>query len=69
MNTALKISNGEFIVLNHVKSFSLEDNEKYISLVVDTSMPNVTVSAREHGEGEYHRIKREIEAFFDLYES
>lgn len=66
MPTALKISNDEFIVLNHVKSFSFDDTEKYISILVDYSMSNVTVSAREHGEGEYHRIKREIETFFSL---
>jgi len=66
MPTALKITNDEFIVLNHVKSFSFDDAEKYISLVVDFSMANVTVSASEHGEGEYHRIKSEIETFFSL---
>lgn len=64
MPYALKVSPGEFIVLDHVKGWSIDNDDKIISLVVDYSVPNIEITAKSSGEGEYHRIIRELEDFF-----
>jgi hypothetical protein len=66
MPKALKISDSYFIVLDHIKSISIEGPKKIINLTVDYDIPNFDISIDEYGEGEYHRIKRELEEFFSI---
>jgi hypothetical protein len=66
MPKALKISDSYFIALDHIKRISTEGPNKTINLTVDYDIPNVGISINEHGEGEYHRIKRELEEFFSI---
>ncbi len=66
MPKALKISDSYFIPLDHIKSISTEGPKKTINLIVDYDIPNIEISIHELGEGEYHRIKRELEEFFSI---
>jgi hypothetical protein len=66
MSTALKISDNHFIVLNHVQEVCIKSDKKIIHLIIDQNREDILISIQEFGEGEYHRIKREIEEFFNI---
>jgi hypothetical protein len=66
MSIALKISDGHFIPLSHVKELYIDNSTKTIHLIIDFDRPDILISPKDLGEGEYHRIKREIEEFFSI---
>lgn len=66
MPTALKISSNHFIVLDHVEEVCINNHDKKIHLIIDQNREDIQIYLNEIGEGEYHRIKREIEEFFSI---
>ncbi len=64
MATSLKVSPEHYIALDHLKEWTIFESEKKISLTIDYERGDINFSAECDGEGEYHRVKREIEEFF-----